>query len=65
MVETLVGVAVALPDGCTARSTAAITVKATTIKVPAAIRSRCTGEEVLLPFNGGSRSDTKFLLAQF
>jgi hypothetical protein len=48
------GVALTGPVGCTARSTAAITVRATTINAPAAMSNRCTGEVLLLPLNDGS-----------
>lgn len=46
-------------DGWTAKSTAIMTVKAITISVPAAIRIRCNGEELLFPLKEGSGRDTE------
>ena len=57
------GVMVALVGFRTAKRMAAITVRATTIRVPIAITRRCTGEEVVFPLDEDSGKDTSFYLA--
>ena len=56
------GVTVALVGFRTAKRMAAMTVRATTMRVPIAITRRCTGEEVVFPLEG-SEKDTGFYLA--
>jgi hypothetical protein len=57
------GVMVVFVGFRTAKRMAAMTVRATTMRVPIAITRRCTGEEVVFPLDEDSGIDTSFYLA--